>query len=93
MTLMAKFDLSDQPKIDPTNPIWKTIEAWAQHTIERKREERETPSADLRKLDAALGSIQAMKTLLGLPAAIKKERQRDDPVKSDGFGIPPPKGY
>lgn len=89
---MAKFEPADQANIDPGNPAWKTIEDWAEWTIERLRKQRETPGVDLRKLDVDLGGIQSMKALLALPAEIKKEHQRkDDPVTSDGFGIPTPK--
>ena len=89
---MAKFELADQATINLDSPAWKTFEAWAEWTIERLRKQREIPGVDVRKLDVDLGSIQAMKALLGLPAEIKREHQRkDDPVTSDGFGIPTPK--
>jgi len=86
---MVEFKLENQPVIELGSPAWRAVEAWAQHNLERLREQRENEAADLRKLDIALGSITTLKMLLALPAQIKQEHKRD-PVAGDDFGIPAP---
>lgn len=91
---MTKFNPSELPVIEPGNPAWQTIKAWAEMNLKRLRDQRENELADLRKLDVALGGIVSMKVLLALPELIKAERRRsDDPVMGDEFNIPTPKGY
>ena len=36
-----KFDLSELPIIEPGNPAWTTIRAWADMNLEKLREQRE----------------------------------------------------
>jgi len=86
---MVKFDLQECAMIEPGNPAWGTIEAWAQMNLERLRESRENKASDLRELDIALGGITTLKMLLALPEQIKRERKRD-PVADDDFNIPAP---
>ena len=85
---MVKFDPKEMPLIEPGNPTWITIQAWAEMNLERLREQRENEATDLRKLDIALGGIISMKMLLAMPELIRKERKRD-PVGNDTFDIPP----
>ena len=89
---MARWSAKDQPIIDPGNPAWSTIEAWAKYELERLREKRETVGADQRELDLALGYIHALCQLLKLPDDIRRERKRD-PLMSEGFDLPPPAGF
>ena len=86
---MDKFDPNEVPLIEPGNPVWMTVRAWAEMNLVRLREQRENEATDLRKLDIALGSITTLKMLLELPATIKQERKRA-PVTGDDFGIPAP---
>ena len=87
---MAKID--DWPIIEPGNPTWVTVREWAEGSMEVLRAMRERPGVDLRELDQALGSINILKDLLGLPEAIKQHRKHEA-VQGDDFGIPTPKGY
>ena len=73
--------------IDTDSPAWKGVEDWAVFQIARLRSVREDSTADLRKLDQALGGITILNELLALPAYIRKERLRD-PVRGDEFDIP-----
>ena len=84
----TKFKPEEQPDIYPGNPVWQTVEAWANMNLSRLRASRETKGADIRELDWALGGIESMEALLGLPAIIRKERTRD-PIEDDNFDIPP----
>jgi len=85
----VQFKPEEQPIIEPGNPTWDTVEAWATMNLERLRNEREKETADLRKLDQALGGITAMNALLGLPEQIKNEHKRN-PIRGDApFDIPP----
>jgi hypothetical protein len=86
---MVKFNANEVAPIEAGNPVWQTVQAWAEMNMERLRNEREKEAVDLRRLDQALGGIVAMKALLALPAEIKKEHLRD-PVENDHFDIPPP---
>ncbi len=85
---MDTFTLKDLPKINEVGHDWIAVERWAESELARFREKREDPDADQRKLDIALGSILALKMLLRLPEAIRKEHEKD-PVEKSGFGIPP----
>jgi len=85
---MADFKIEEAPIIEPGNPVWTTVQAWAEMNLKRLRHDRERPTADLRSLDHALGAIQSMEALLALPDEIKTERKRD-PVQNDSFDIPP----
>jgi len=85
---MDKFNPQEVPAIEPGNPTWVTIKAWAEMNLERLREQRENEATDLRKLDIALGGITTLKMLIALPELIRKERKRD-PVGNDTFDIPP----
>jgi len=91
---MAKpvVNFKDLAPIEPGNPAWQTVSALAEAEIQRLRDKREELVSDQRKLDVALGGITALKMLLELPAAIKRDRQRE-PVTGDGFGIPAPPGF
>lgn len=87
---MADFKPADMPIIEPGNPVWQTLKAWAEYNLEGLRKQRETKTALQRELDIALGSITTLQALLALPDAIKQDRQRE-PVIADSFGIPVPK--
>ena len=73
--------------IELGSTVWNTVSDWANGELNRLRDQREEPGADVRKLDQALGGIVQLKALLALPAAIRKERNRD-PVMGDKFDIP-----
>jgi len=77
--------------IDPISPTWKAIQAWAETHLHELREVRESPQADLRRLDQSLGSVMILKELLDLPATQKRDRVRE-PVMDDSFDIPPISG-
>jgi hypothetical protein len=84
---MAKFKLQDLAVIEPGNPAWQSVEAWANFELGRMREIREDKKLEQRELDLALGDIIRLKELLRLPKLIKQERNRT-PVTGDDFGIP-----
>lgn len=87
------MDFRERPPINRGDPVWESVEQWAQHELRRLRNKREDPDADQRKLDIALGSILAIKRLLQLPDVIHQERIRPALDEEAGFNIPPPQGY
>jgi hypothetical protein len=45
---MVKFNANEVAPIEAGNPVWQTVQAWAEMNMERLRNEREKEAVDLR---------------------------------------------
>ncbi len=85
---MLLKSVDDWKPIDVDTPTWQMVELWAEENLDRLRNVREDPKADLRQMDNALGAINCLKRLLKLPEVVKKGLSRK-PVEEVHFGIAP----